>query len=236
MTQKSVNIAKHERAFIQKKAMDLFIKTANIRHPDKNFYTKISMDIIQYNWDRIAPDLMDSSLLEQMDYKPHYSYASAISYISLSNDKFIYELFTDNHTYKHMLSKISELHNFGDALIIPSRFKINDRYLFPFKSYGEKRIRLSEELANRIDAFNLKMEETYNEMDDQLKTLLLMISSCKTTKMFEVKLPNLVNLYPKSVLNKIANKNETEDKALTTEEELMQKATNAIATASLLGD
>ena len=79
------------------------------------------------------------------------------------------------------------------------------------------------------------MRETYTDLTRQLKGLLYTINEAKTTKAFSKKLLNLESLYPNSLQEKIRKKNDV-DIELTDEQQLMQDATNAIATANLLED
>jgi len=237
MTQKSVNISGAERAQIERKAVDLFMKTSKARHPDENFIADISIDIIRHNWDRLGDDIMESPFVSQMKFENRYGYGSSISRINLPNDMYIYELFDNDRRYQQMLSQSRTIMHFAaEDLVIPEKFKVNGKYLYPFQYYGSARLWLSQEIMDKITIFNNKMEATYSELDTQLKTLIHVIDTCKTTKSFEAKLPALTSLYPNSVNVKIRNKNASDDVELTEEEKLMQEATNAIATANLLGD
>lgn len=236
MNELSVHISGAERAQISKKAVDLFLKTAKARHPDPTFYTDISKRIYLEALEDIREHL-NSPLYKQMYFISKFSFARSISQLKMPNDINILSLCDMDTRFTKMLFSNNYLNRIEeDDIIIPQDFIHGDKVLFPFKSYGDFFLILSPEILNDISDYNAKMLETYNDLSTQLSTLINVINRCKTTKTFYKELPNLTSLFPNSLLNKISKKNDNGTEKLTEEQELMQAATNAIATANLLGD
>lgn len=236
MNELSVNISGAERQQIERKAIDLFIKTAKARHPDPDFYKHITKRIFEDALDNFTPYL-ESPLFEQLNFISTYSLSNEIRRLSLPDNMNILTLCNENASYSRML----DINNYlaivdTDDLIIPSQFIRNRKILFPFRKFGDTNLVLSPEIVSEINEYNGQMTELYESLDKQLHALINVISQCKTTKAFYAKLPNLTSLFPNSLKLKVSRKNNTEEIELTDEQKLMQDATNSIATASLLGD
>jgi len=230
MTELSVSISTRERYDIKEKASELFNKTAKIKHPNPDFYTDITKQIF-LDALSVFDDYLSTPIIKFVSSANKHRLAGELSTHYLGNEVFIYSL---NTGYSGLLSKNTTLDRVEfDDMAIPNKYVIDDKILLPFKG----RTILSEELVEEIDSYNAKMETIYAPLSLQLETLLGVIDECKTTKSFYNKLPNLKSLLPASVLSKIQRKNENgESQEVTEEQQLMIDATNAIATANLLGD
>lgn len=104
-----------------------------------------------------------------------------------------------------------------------------------YSDYDKQTVALSEEQTALIEAHNTAITDKVNSYIEQLNILKDTIDKCKSTKMFEAQLPELVNLYPESVINKLAKKN-SETKELSEKELAVQGAINSFAAASLIED
>lgn len=102
-----------------------------------------------------------------------------------------------------------------------------------YSGYDKHTVALSEEQTALIEAHNTAIANKVNGYIEQLSILKDTIDKCKSTKMFEAQLPELVNLYPESVIDKLAKKN-YETKELSEKELAIQGAINSFAAASLI--
>jgi len=236
MNELSVNISGAERAQIGRKAVDLFLKTATARHPNKSFYADITKRIYLEALDSME-QYINHPIFPQMRFVSSYSLPRHLGQLKLPDDISILNLCDPDERFTKMIFINTYLDKIDiDSIAIPSQFKNNDTVLFPFRYFGENKLTLSTEIKDEINIYNDIMKATYDDLNQQLASLMKVIDRCKTTKMFYKELPNLTSLFPNSLVTKINNKNDTGDIELTEEQQLMRAATNAIATANLLGD
>lgn len=111
-------------------------------------------------------------------------------------------------------------------------FTINSSYSH---TVNKDTIVITDEDVDTITANNETIQDKVGAYVEQLNMLIDTIDSCKSTKMFEAKLPELVNIYPESVLKKIENKN-SEITELSEEEMALKGAITSFAAASLISD
>ena len=232
----SVNISTSERKQIQAKAVTLFIKTAKARHPDETFYADITKRIFSETLEKYR-QFIDTEIFASLPFTSYVLLGNKIGRLMLPNNLEIYTLIESNHTgvLNLLIANRSLAYLDKDEFYVPEEFKKDRDVLFPFTKYGADHLEISEGLIKEIEEYNAKMLSTYTDLTKQLKGLLYTIEESKTTKAFSKKLPNLESLYPKSLQAKINKKNSI-DAELTEEQQLMQDATNAIATANLLED
>ena len=142
------------------------------------------------------------------------------------------------------LTEIKNLTDIGiDNWNIPDELKIDGRILvspsenFKINSYnGSGVYEISDDVKNQITAYNAKMTEIYEPMNQQLRAVLNTVAQCRTTKRFKAELPQLVNLWPDSVKRKHhAKNNEVDDKPKSEKEAMVDEAAKIIA-ASVLFD
>jgi len=249
MQQMSVNIANHERGKIKEEATKRFLKTAQNRHPDPDFIKNLTKKIFYASLEYLRP-LINSGDIKYVQHVPITKISPVIAA----------HVFPPGHKPQELVDGAANLRNGfihqrhllesieKEDFIIPSEFiHVNasggDMVPMCLKTYGyaegyspSQEVELSHKLEEEIAEFNELMTSTYSDMNTQLRTLLETIEQCKSTKMFELKLPQLVSLYPKSVKDKLEKKNTPVDRELTNEEQMLANATNSIAAAALFDD
>lgn len=236
MNELSVNISGSERDIIKSKAIDLFFKTAKARHPDEDFCKNLTKRVFEDALNKYT-EFTKSEIFSELPWVEKYYITTKLARLELPNNLRVLALNAAPGLSNNLLVKNFYLSDIDEKdLVIPLEFEHNGKTIFPFSNYGKSKLTLSPEIVCEINEYNSKMEETYSELEKQLRALLAVISECKTTKAFYANLPNLTSLFPKSLQLKIQRKNDTGKKELTEQEKLMQDATNSIATATLLED
>lgn len=239
VAKKSVNIPTAERSEIMKKARNLFLKTALTKHPDEKFLTNITKRVFLESLEKLRP-LVDSGHIKYVSHINIDELSYNISNLRFPEGYAIRSLISrSNLNNAKLLGFFSTLENIEASEInIPVEFITDRKIPFVAEEYSNSNrgtIDLSDEVKEEITAFNNKMEEVYTELESQLELLMSTINNCRTTKAFEEALPNLVNLYPQSIVRKLEEKN-NKDVAKTEEEQKLDSAMTTIATAALLGD
>lgn len=243
MTRKAVSITTYERQQIQNKVRKRYEKLCQAQHPNPTFHENISKELYLDSTKQLAPHLNEKSakhilwahknsvIRDFSNAKIFDTYGTQVKILSLdvkNNDLIQYE-----HTPEQFEMNFEELPDiYKQVDIATHKFPMTFTPL-GISAYDTKLI-LSDDQVQRIEEFNTKMETVYGTLQDQLRVLLSTIESCKSTKMFEAKLPDLVSLYPKSVIRKFEDKNGTDDTNLSEEERALRAATASLAAASLI--
>lgn len=234
MQELSVNISGNERAIIKNTARERFHKTAKNRHPDPNFCENITKQIYLESLEKIRPMIESdtlkyvqhvSNIMELAEYQFPQEYR-----LSMLANEFSYGFLYDQK-YLHAIE--------NENINVPNEFKSpGGKYPLALGAYPDinGNIELSESVIDKIDKYNVKMHNTYTEMEKQLDVILGLIDKCTTTKAFNKHLPQLVSLFPSSVKRKLEAKNAPKDHELSEEELLVADATKNIAAAALFDD
>jgi len=234
--EKSVTITRHERELLKEAVHENFMKVAESRHPNKNFINSLAIDITERAYDKLY-EYMDTPVALHLAYESYkYRVADALRRFKLPNELFIYELI-DNSSNDLLLAKRSYIEFFDEeTIIIPDKFKINENYVNPFSTpEHNKLLDIDEETISRIEKHNAKMEENLLDIQECREFMLKAVKNSKTTKMLYSKTKDLNSFFPKSLQNKIQDKNEDLEKNLSEEQQILNKAANYMAAATLLG-
>lgn len=236
MSELSVNISESERIQIRDKAVQLFYKTAKARHPNPSFYEDLTKQLFTEAFDDFD-QYVGTKVYKHLTFVSKFDINICIGRLIIPDGLNIMELSANETAHSEMLISYNHLSALDlNSYEFPAKHVQGRKVLFPFSSFGENTLVLSEDTIEEIQEHNAKMHELYDELSVQLETLVSVINRCKTTKMFYTSLPNLTSLFPESVRVKVQRKNKNEQAELTAEQQLMQDATNSIATANLLGD
>jgi len=240
MSLKSVSINNVERNKIIVQIKKQYAKLALLKHPDPDFTKNLSKDIFKTYILALAKKLTPESV-PYIQYENQASFAEAITNLRFQ-DITIKKLDTEMRYSNELLVDTDRLTLFEAIEInIPTIFE-NPKHMIPFpfttwghNKYNAHKIIVDQETQDSILAYNEQMVTIYSELSKQLDSLLEAVDKCKSTKMFEDKLPNLVSLYPESVHKKIKAKNNV-DTEITPEQQSLLDATASLAAASLLED
>ena len=243
MSQKSVSITQKERALMIDTIIVQYEKLAKAKYPDPDFHKEISKLIYLEQLEKIAEVVTEASV-PYMVYVRNNDFARSVSQIAFEN--ITIEVLKANiipaeaFTYKAKSLSAFEY----DEVNIPDIFK-NNKNVMPImlKQYrsgttsylGDIHLEANSDIVIKVTEFNEKVKTIYGDLQIQLGLLINTIHKCKSTKLFMDLVPNLVNLYPKSVQNKLRNKNVT-DTELTPEQQEIRNATASLVAASLLSD
>lgn len=233
MAELSVNISQRERAQIKRVAQERFYKSAKNRHPDPDFREKITIQIYMDSLENLRP-MIEADTLKYVEHVNRVG--QGIRMYDLPEDYAILEL-EDSQDF---LEKKEELCTFDmEKVVIPSEFKSPDgRYPLCLGAYSNSvgKIDISDYVKKEIFDHNNKMTEIYSQMSAQWKHVKNLIDTCKTTKSFNLHLPQLTALYPRSVIDKLEKKNRVEEHELTEEEQMVADAAKTIAASALFDD
>jgi hypothetical protein len=210
------------------------------KHPNPDFSKNITKQIMHNIINKYDGLISNSPIQALLTYVAKFRFAENLSNVALSNDLFIQKLITNvpQHTTNiNLLQNTSYLDTLEE-----SDFTIPADLINPKNSNAVVNLTsnshivkdaITPEITEQILAFNIKMEETYNQLSAQLTAIVKTIDSCKTTKQFKSVLPELIGFYPDSVVRKLNAKNEI-DEDLTEEQQLLQSAMTSIATGKML--
>lgn len=241
MASKSVSINTNERGNIIDQIKKQYAKLALLKHPNPNFHKDLSKTIYKQYVDNVAEKFTEETA-PYIYYRSIDRFAEAISELKLSNVR-IQTLDVEMRFSNDLLASTTRLKAFESSeVMLPKVFANKVKMVpFPFMVWGQSKynmdeIVLEQDVIDTIDEYNTKMTEVYSELSTQMDSLISAINSCKSTKMFEDKLPNLVSLYPVSVHDKLRKKNESMNTEVTPEQQKLLDATASLAAAALLED
>ena len=244
MTQKSVSITQKERAIIVNNIITQYEKLAKAKYPDLDFHKEISKRIYLEHLEKIA-EIATETNVSYMVYVSNNEFSRSISQIAFENMNIevLKSRIIPTEAFTHPTKSLFGFEH--DEVNIPDIFK-NDKNVMPvmFKPYrsittsylGDIHLAANPDMLIQVKEFNEKVKTIYVDLQIQLDLLIDTIDKCKSTKLFIDTLPNLVNLYPQSVQNKLKNKNRSIDIELTPEQQKIRNATASLVAASLLSD
>lgn len=241
MASKSVSINNIERVKIIDQIKTQYAKLAVLKHPNPNFHKELSKTIYK-KYLNVMAEKLTPEIAPFIHYENVFNFAKAIEELKIA-DVQIKKLDIEMHSSNNLLSTTRTLAGFEPSeVVIPNIFTNNKKVVpFPFTQWGQSKysadkIVLDENTLTNIQEYNDQMVKVYSELSAQLDNLLGVIKKCKSTKMFEDKLPNLVSLYPESIHKKLRAKNDKQETELTEEQQSLLDATASLAAAALLED
>lgn len=239
---KSATITNYDREQISNKIAAMFFKTAKSRDPDPTFHKRISKQIIQ-SWINQAADAIRSD--QPLDHVPTMNIRDFLDMVKnqyLPDDCVIsvFAPIADNTRAKLLSSRayledvdakelnISGLQNDIIPLIM------FDNMHFDYRMHVAFTLKVDPEYQEKIENHNNRMNEVFDDMAEQLTTMLKKLDGVRTTSTFEKLFPGLTALYPESVKRKLDAINP--EKELTEEQKILKAATNMIVASELIDE
>lgn len=242
MALKSVSINTKERFSIIEKIKKQYTKLATLKHPNPDFTKNLSKALYKKHIDILA-EKVNLDVVPYIKYESVATFSDAIIALKLAKDISLKVLDTQMRFSTDLLTTTHSLTGFESSeIIIPAIFANKKKASpFPFTKWGQSkynadRLTVDQDTMDSINEYNSQMDSVYSELSTQLDNLISAVEKCKSTKMFEDKLPNLVSLYPASVHKKINEKNDTTNTEITPEQQSLLDATASLAAAALLED